>query len=142
MARGLSVVSTKDKKRSEFPPKTGLWHKTLFGLSKGADNDMYLGISWYSPKTSCGVHYHDVSEIEYIVSGNGFLESGGKKYVLEPGVALYEPAGVRHNLTNTGDEPMCVLYAHEKSNFTTTNLTHGLKVLPNGRVVRLRKGDQ
>lgn len=120
----IKVVRTDKYKRKEYFLGSRLWYKTLFDKEAGGTKNVLLGIAWFEPNGgTCGMHFHDCEEVEYVISGRGEAEVNGKKYILEPGVAVYEPAGVPHNFTNTGDEPMVVVYAHPSSKPRTKNLT-------------------
>lgn len=122
----IYVIRTWERKRMEFLPGTGVWLKKLFDEELGSTKDINLGVAWYEPECgTSGRHFHDCEEVEYVISGHGIIEAGGKKYDLEPGVAIYEPEGVVHKVVNTRDEPLVILWAHPSAKPKVTNLDFG-----------------
>ena len=63
--------------------------------------------------TSSPSHAHESDEYEYVISGNGLLDSGGVEGIpLESDTIAYNPKGTAHKITNTGEEPLKVLKVH------------------------------
>lgn len=57
-------------------------------------------------------HAHDYGEESfYIVSGNGTLQSQGEEFPLHAGLSAYTPRGVSHSVSNTGTEPLIIVFA-------------------------------
>lgn len=52
-----------------------------------------------------GLHFHEVDQIFYILSGTMSVEIEGKPYDCPPGSLIVFPAGVRHRNWNGGNEP-------------------------------------
>ena len=52
-----------------------------------------------------GLHFHDVDQIFYILSGTMSIEIEGKLYDCSPGSLIVFPAGVRHRNWNSSNEP-------------------------------------
>jgi mannose-6-phosphate isomerase-like protein (cupin superfamily) len=52
-----------------------------------------------------GMHFHDVDQIFYILSGTMTIEIEGKQYDCSPGSLIVFPAGVRHRNWNGRNEP-------------------------------------
>lgn len=65
------------------------------------------------PGQDIGLEVHDVDQFIYLVDGEGEVELDGEVGDFEKGVAVVVPAGVQHNVVNTGHEPMdlITLYA-------------------------------
>ena len=62
------------------------------------------------PRTGrSGLHSHSVDEIMYIVSGEGEIFQDGETIKLEPGTAIYAPAGTEHETKNFGEKPLEIL---------------------------------
>ena len=125
---GKIITVRQDKvPREIYPSDKSLYFKTLFDSKHFGTKDMLFGIAWFEPEGgSCGMHYHDCEEVEYVISGHGVVvEEDGSEQVMEPGVTIFEPAGVPHNFINTGDEPLVVVYAHPSANPQTHNITFG-----------------
>jgi mannose-6-phosphate isomerase-like protein (cupin superfamily) len=51
-------------------------------------------------------------EIYFIVDGVGEMCLGGERQEVSAGQAVYIPVGVFHQLTNTGDSPMHMIYCY------------------------------
>lgn len=58
------------------------------------------------PGEEIGAEVHAVDQLIYIVSGEGRTVLEGKARDIEKGTVVCVPAGLRHNVVNTGDEPM------------------------------------
>lgn len=53
-----------------------------------------------------GLEVHDGDQIIYVVDGEGAAVLDQKKEEVEKGSIIFVPAGVQHNVLNTGDEPL------------------------------------
>jgi mannose-6-phosphate isomerase-like protein (cupin superfamily) len=53
-----------------------------------------------------GAEVHEVDQVLYVVEGEGKVELDGAGQEFEKGMIVVVPAGVRHNVINTEDEPM------------------------------------
>lgn len=64
------------------------------------------------PGESVIEHAHDYGEESfYIVSGTGIISSQGREYQVSPNQSVYTPRGVSHAVTNTGAEPLVIVFA-------------------------------
>lgn len=57
-------------------------------------------------------HNQDQEEIYFVVEGRGQMCLGAEVQELNGGEAVYIPAGVYHQLTNVGDEPLIMIYCY------------------------------
>jgi mannose-6-phosphate isomerase-like protein (cupin superfamily) len=57
-------------------------------------------------------HAHDQEEVYFIVSGIGEACLGPERTVLAAGQAMYIPPKEFHQLTNTGGEPLIMIYCY------------------------------
>jgi mannose-6-phosphate isomerase-like protein (cupin superfamily) len=57
-------------------------------------------------------HNQDQEEIYFIIEGTGEMCLGGERQVVATGQAVYIPPGVFHQLTNTGDTPLRMIYCY------------------------------
>jgi mannose-6-phosphate isomerase-like protein (cupin superfamily) len=57
-------------------------------------------------------HNQEQEEVYFVVSGQGEMCLGQEKREVETGQAVYIPSGVFHQLTNTGSEPMTMMYCY------------------------------
>ena len=59
------------------------------------------------PGEDIGEEVHaDVDQLLYAVRGEGVAVADGKELAFDKGTVFCVPAGVKHNVKNTGDEPM------------------------------------
>ncbi len=57
-------------------------------------------------------HNQDQEEIYFIVEGSGEMCLGDERRTVEAGQAVLIPPGVYHQLTNTGEDPMVMIYCY------------------------------
>jgi mannose-6-phosphate isomerase-like protein (cupin superfamily) len=57
-------------------------------------------------------HNQEQEEIYFIVEGTGEMCLGEERLVLSAGQAAYIPPGMFHQLTNTGDTPLRLIYCY------------------------------
>lgn len=57
-------------------------------------------------------HNHDQEEVYVILAGTGEMCVGDERKAVTAGQAVFVPAGVFHQLTNSGDIPMRMLYCY------------------------------
>ncbi len=57
-------------------------------------------------------HNQEQEEIYFIVEGTGEMCLGTEKRTVQTGQAVYIPTGVFHQLTNTGNTPMRMIYCY------------------------------
>ena len=57
-------------------------------------------------------HNHEQEEIYFIVEGEGEMCLGEERQVLSAGQTVFIPSWVFHQLTNTGDTPMKMVYCY------------------------------
>lgn len=58
------------------------------------------------PGEEIGTEVHAVDQLIYIVSGEGKTVLEGSGSDIEKGTVVCVPAGMQHNVVNTGDKPM------------------------------------
>jgi mannose-6-phosphate isomerase-like protein (cupin superfamily) len=79
-------------------------------LSPGAEQT--IGICHIRPGCRNPVHYHpNCEEVLYMLAGEGNHSFNGAIVPLKKGSTMRVPAGVKHNLTNTGAETIVCLIA-------------------------------
>jgi mannose-6-phosphate isomerase-like protein (cupin superfamily) len=57
-------------------------------------------------------HNQDQEEVYLVLEGTGEMCLGNERQVLTAGQAAYIPGGVFHQLTNTGDAPLKMIYCY------------------------------
>ena len=89
-----------------------LMHPALQELNRDAS------VLWVTlpPKASTGLHSHPgQGEFEYVASGKGVLEAGQDKIQVEANMLVFNPPGLFHNVSNTGETTMHLLRFHVPS---------------------------
>lgn len=85
--------------------------KVLLSPRRGGTKNISLGMTLLPPKKSSNYHKHEnEEEIWYVVSGKGKAIIDDKEFTIEKGVAIYVPPGSFHQLVNTSDETLKVLW--------------------------------
>lgn len=57
-------------------------------------------------------HNQEQEEVYFIVDGTGEMCLGEERTQVQTGQAVFIPCGVFHQLTNTGDKPMQMIYCY------------------------------
>ncbi|UCF36366.1 MAG: cupin domain-containing protein [Acidobacteriota bacterium] len=83
------------------------------GLSPISTESFCMGFVTLEPKGGqVPWHNQDQEEIYFIVEGTGEMCLGEERQEIRAGQAVYIPTGVYHQLTNTGEEPMKMIYCY------------------------------
>jgi len=61
------------------------------------------------PGSHTDYHDHDRPELIYVVSGTGISKCEGEEVEVGPDTAMWVPAGEKHEVRNTGDEPVSLV---------------------------------
>lgn len=82
--------------------------KTLFSPDedKGGIKELLFTHAIIYPHSQTDYHDHDRPELIYIVYGRGMSLCEGKEVPIETDMALWVPAGEKHQIKNLGDESM------------------------------------
>lgn len=92
------------------PPRLS---KVLISEHTVGAKQISMGTNVSEPGSGIPIHKHtDNEEAMFVVSGSGKLICGDQEYPLEPGTALFSPIGVDHQIFNTGDEPLKIVWAY------------------------------
>jgi mannose-6-phosphate isomerase-like protein (cupin superfamily) len=87
-----------------------------------------VGIAEILPGKHNVLHYHpNCEEVLYVLSGQGTQSYDGKTVELRPGMTVCIPSGVKHNLTNTGSEPVRCLISFSSGDRQTVFLEENPK---------------
>ena len=74
-------------------------------LMPGAEQT--VGLATILPGKQNPVHYHpNCEEVLYVVSGHGLQSYDGRNVELKEGMTVRIPPNTKHNLRNTGSEPL------------------------------------
>ncbi|MEJ2724246.1 MAG: cupin domain-containing protein [Deltaproteobacteria bacterium] len=69
----------------------------------------FLAIARLEQGKTIEAHTDPMEEIYFILSGQGDMSVGGESSPVQPGDAIWVPAGSAHSLTNSGQEDCMVL---------------------------------
>ena len=98
--------------QSDLPEESFDWGtlKWLCNERLSSGSPQTLGICHILPGRKNPVHYHpNCEEVLYMLAGHGQHSYNGQVFSLSPGSTMRVPAGIRHNLHNTGPEPIICL---------------------------------
>ena len=110
---------------ARLPKETSAWGSLQWlcnaKLSPGAAQT--VGLAEILPGQRNPVHYHpNCEEVLYMISGHGQHSFDGRVVELKAGMTIRIPAGVKHNLTNTGKEPIRTLISFSSGDRKTVFL--------------------
>jgi putative monooxygenase len=99
----LKVVNIKDVKGTQPDAVRMSW---LLVSEKTVDSqNLSMGINETYQGGMVPEHKHDTEEeVNFVFAGRGKFIAEGKEFPLEPGVCIYIPAGIPHQIVNDGDE--------------------------------------
>ena len=79
----------------------------LLGPQNSQARNLAFGLAEFPAGTVAAPHTHEAEEeIIYIFSGQGTISSAGKEVRLEPGVAVFIPPGLEHQISVEASEPL------------------------------------
>lgn len=82
-----------------------------------------VGLATILPGKKNPVHYHpNCEEVLYVISGQGLQSYDGRTVELKAGMTIRIPAKVKHNMLNTGTEPLRTLVSFSSGNRKTVFL--------------------
>jgi len=112
------------KKRYNIPMKPP-FHANIEELT--IDNTDYRRVLYTAPHNQLvlmsllpgeeiGAEVHHVDQFFRVEQGEGQAVVDGREYPLADGIALIVPAGLRHNIVNTGKEPLKLYTIYSPAN--------------------------
>ena len=95
------------------PFRGGATYQTLVGDGDGT-TPVRIGIQTSPPGYRTPLHSHPYMEVITVLEGRGeaWIEGTAGKVMLEPGVTLVLPAGLRHWFAATGETPLRTYGVH------------------------------
>lgn len=79
----------------------------FLGPQNSQAKNLVFGLAEFPGGTLAAAHTHQTEEeILYILSGEGAIIAGEQETRLEPGVAVFIPSGLAHQIRADGDEPL------------------------------------
>jgi quercetin dioxygenase-like cupin family protein len=88
----------------------GLTHQTLAGPRDGL-RSVEVWMQTIAPGAQTPRHRHACEEVVVVLRGSGTCEIDGSSLTFGPGSTLILPAGVPHQIANTGEDEMHVIAA-------------------------------
>jgi mannose-6-phosphate isomerase-like protein (cupin superfamily) len=110
---------------AELPVETASWGtlQWLCNATLMPGSAQTVGLATILPRQQNPVHYHpNCEEVLHVLSGQGLHSHDGRTVTLKPGMTIRIPAKVKHNLTNTGTEPLRTLISFSSGDRKTVFL--------------------
>jgi len=92
--------------------------KELLGSGSGCQNDMTMGVVRIRKGESLEPHFHAQPETYFTLSGRGTVTIDEVVFNVDPGRMLFIPGNARHQINNTNDEDLLILYTFAISDFS------------------------
>jgi quercetin dioxygenase-like cupin family protein len=92
--------------------------KELLGSASGCENDMTMGVVRLRQGESLEPHSHAQPETYFTLSGRGTVTIENVVHSVEPGRMLFIPGNARHQINNTNEEDLTILYTFAISDFS------------------------
>ncbi len=106
------MAEKKVLKEADVSFKEVKWGRTkeLVGPATAGSAHVKVNITEYAPGRPHELHLHPgQEEVIFILSGEGYTESYGRRRELSPGSVVYIPADTEHATMTAGSEPMTAL---------------------------------
>ena len=72
--------------------------------------DIAVGMTILPPGSVSDEHAHIEGEMFFVLEGNGCISAGDDKITVTPGTAAWSPPGESHQLVNSSDETLKILW--------------------------------
>jgi len=96
--------------------KTTPWprlSKVLISEHTFGAKQISMGLNISEPGSGIPLHKHtENEEALFVIEGTGKLKCGDQEADLVPGTAFFSPLGVDHEVRNTGNVPLKILWAY------------------------------
>lgn len=102
----MKLVKAWEEEGVEIPAPYARRIKVLLAPDKEGVEELTFSHAILPPAGRTDYHTHDRPEMIYVVSGNGICIDEDKEVIIEADVVMWVPAGERHQIINTGEEPL------------------------------------
>jgi mannose-6-phosphate isomerase-like protein (cupin superfamily) len=102
----LKLVKAWEEQGVQIPAPYQRQIKVLFAPDKEGVEEITFSHAILPPNGRTDYHSHDRPELIYIVSGKGVCVHEGEETPIQEDVALWVPAGEKHQMINSGDIPL------------------------------------
>lgn len=110
-----SAVTISEHSRLQESLLAGMEHRTTAGRGQGLRH-LEIWVDRLSPHTApTPVHYHECDEAIVVLRGHGALSVEGEQHPFGEQTTLVIPAGVIHQLKNTGSEDLSIIAAFSET---------------------------
>ncbi|MDH4483137.1 MAG: cupin domain-containing protein [Rhodoferax sp.] len=92
--------------------------KELLGSGSGCQNDMTMGVVRLRTGESLEPHRHAQPETYFTLSGRGTVTIDGVLHPVDAGRMLFIPGNAQHQINNTNEEDLLILYVFAISDFS------------------------
>lgn len=106
--KAINIKDVKGERREKEPPRTS-W--VLVSEKTMGSKNISMGVNESCAGALVKRHNHTEEEVMFFISGHGKFVTDDQEIHLEPGVCLYAPPGVSHEIINTGDEVLRFVWA-------------------------------
>ena len=109
-SHGLTIYELGDSQKLETDEGT----EEILANETTPTKYTYASIFSQKPGQKLKLHYHDIEEVQYIISGTGvYRDIAGNEHPVKPGMIVYcsEEREGAHEVENTGTEPLVIFCA-------------------------------
>jgi quercetin dioxygenase-like cupin family protein len=93
--------------------------RTLLSADRVPTDSMTAGIAVLQPGPAVsGMHRHAPAEVYHFLAGRGILTVDGADHEVSAGSTAFIPGGAWHDVRNTGDDELRLLYVFAVDSFT------------------------
>lgn len=106
--------------------------RTLISGDRTPTDALTVGTAEIQPQapTEGACHRHAAAEVYYFLAGAGVVHIDGVAHPAEPGAAVYVPANAWHYVTNTGTEPLRLVFVFAVDGFDEVVYEYPEPVIP------------
>jgi mannose-6-phosphate isomerase-like protein (cupin superfamily) len=102
----LKLVKAWEEEGVEIPAPYRRRIKVLFAPDKEGVEELTFSHALLPPDGRTDYHSHDRPELIFVVAGSGICVHEGVETPIMPDVAMWVPAGEKHQIVNTGGETL------------------------------------
>ncbi|QQK75376.1 cupin domain-containing protein [Salicibibacter cibarius] len=107
----MKTINLADIPGMTFP--TGRYTRVMIGADSPIQAENFtMGYVKVNPQGSVPKHVHEQEEVYFIAEGNGRIEVGNEVKEVSAGTSIYIPSNVPHELVNTGNETMTMIFVY------------------------------
>ena len=112
-ARPMVIVDEAEVMREEAPPHGAIGMSTAYRISDVVPaRSMEFRKRVLHKGAAIGIHPIAHDEVYYVLSGEGEVESDGRRAILKPGMAAYLYDGAKVGIRQVGDAPLALIISY------------------------------